>query len=113
MMSETENQRPAISRILAIGTMVPNADLAKIQAILPEEARETIALYLDGKIDQWFSLQDRPGVVFLLNVTDLDAAAAALEKLPLGLARMMRFELMPLGPLKPLRHVLGKPDGIS
>lgn len=112
-MSDAENGRSATSRILAVGTMAPNADLTKIQVILPDEAKKTIALYLDGKIDQWFSLQDRPGVVFILSGTDLDAAAAMLEELPLGQAGMMRFELMPLGPLKPLRHVLGKPDGAS
>ena len=50
---------------------------------LPDEARETVALYLDGKIDQWHSLQDRRGVAFILNVTDLAAAHGMLENLPL------------------------------
>jgi hypothetical protein len=45
------------TRILAIGTVNPGVDLAAVRAILPVEVRETVKLYLDGKIDQWFSLQ--------------------------------------------------------
>ena len=56
------------TRILAIGTLNPGVDPAAARAILPTEVRETVKLYLDGKIDQWFSLQGRPGVVFILNV---------------------------------------------
>jgi hypothetical protein len=54
---------------------------------LPTEVRETARLYLDGKIDQWYSLEDRPGVVFILNMTDTQAAHAVLEELPLGKAQ--------------------------
>ena len=50
------------TRILAIGTIHPGVDPAKVLEILPNEARETVNLYLDGKIDQWYSLQDRRGV---------------------------------------------------
>ena len=35
------------------------------------------------------------------------AAHEMLEKLPLGQAHMMRFELIPLGPLNPLRKLPG------
>ena len=94
------------TRILAVGTMNPSVDLAAVQAILPAEVRETVKLYLDGKIDQWFSLQGR-SVVVILNVTDIATASAMLEKLPLGQAHMMRFELTPLAPLNPLRQLPG------
>jgi Muconolactone delta-isomerase len=95
------------TRILAIGTIDPGVDQAKVQAILPDEVRDTVNLYLDGKIDQWYSLQDRPGVAFILNVTDPAAAHEMLEKLPLGQAHLMSFELIPLGPLNPLRRLPG------
>jgi hypothetical protein len=95
------------TRILAIGTINPGVDQAKVLAILPNEVRETVALYLDGKIDQWYTLQDRRGVAFILNVTDLAAAHEMLEKLPLGQAHLMSFELIPLGPLNPLRQLQG------
>jgi hypothetical protein len=73
--------------------------------------RETVNLYLEGKIDQWFSLQGRSGVAFILNVTDPDVARAMLEKLPLGQAHLMSFELIPLAPLNPLRQLQGMAAG--
>ncbi|HEY4250914.1 MAG TPA: hypothetical protein VGM87_06925 [Roseomonas sp.] len=99
------------TRILAIGTLTPNADQQRVRAILPSEARETVQLYLDGKIDQWYSLQGRPGVAFILNLTDPAAARAMLDALPLGQAHLMTFELIPLAPLSPLRQVPGMAAG--
>ncbi|SEC48360.1 Muconolactone delta-isomerase [Rhizobiales bacterium GAS188] len=94
-------------RILAIGTVNPGVDPAVVRSILPTEVRETVKLYLDGKIDQWYSQQGRSGVVFILNVTDPAAAHDMLEKLPLGQAHLMSFELIPLAPLDPLRQLQG------
>ena len=99
------------TRILAIGTINPGADVAAARAILPAEARETVKLYLDGKIDQWYSLQGRAGVAFILNVTDTATAHDMLEKLPLGQAHLMSFELIPLAPLSPLRQLQGMTTG--
>lgn len=95
------------TKILAIGTINPGVDLAKVFAILPNEVRDTADLYLNGKIDQWYSQQERRGVVFILNVTDPAAARDMLEKLPLGQAHLMSFELIPIGPLNPLRQLQG------
>jgi hypothetical protein len=97
----------ATVKILAIGTITPGTDPAAVRAVLPTEVRETVRLYLDGKIDQWYSLQNRPGVAFILNVTDVAAAHEMLEKLPMGQAHLMSFELIPLGPLNPLRALPG------
>ncbi len=99
------------TRILAIGTVKPGVDPAAMHAILPTEVRETVKLYLDGKIDQWYSLQGRNGVAFILNVTDPTAAHEMLEQLPLGQAHLMSFELIPLAPLNPLRQLQGMTKG--
>ena len=95
------------TKILAIGTINPGVDPAKVFAILPNEVRDTVDLCLNGKIDQWYSQQERRGVVFILNVTDPAAARDMLEKLPLGQAHLMSFELIPIGPLNPLRQLQG------
>jgi hypothetical protein len=95
------------TKILAIGTINPGADPAKVFAILPNEVRDTVDLYLNGKIDQWYSQQEHRGVVFILNVADPAAARDMLEKLPLGQAHLMSFELIPIGPLNPLRQLQG------
>ena len=110
-VAQPANPPTPTTRILAIGTVNPGVDAAAVQSILPTEVRETVKLYLDGKIDQWFSLQDRSGVAFILNVTDLAAAHDMLEKLPLGQARLMSFELIPLAPLTRLRQLQGMTTG--
>ncbi|EKM99425.1 MULTISPECIES: hypothetical protein [unclassified Acidocella] len=108
--AQTQHLPAPTTRILAIGTITPGASLASVRAVLPTEVRETVKLYLAGKIDQWFSLADRNGVVFLLNVTDLKEAHAMLEALPLGQAHLMQFQLLPLAPLNPLRQLPGFAD---
>lgn len=110
-LAQSANPPTPTTRILAIGTLNPGVDPTAARAILPTEVRETAKLYLDGKIDQWYSLQDRRGVAFILNVTDVAAAHEMLEKLPLGQAHLMMFELIPLGPLNPLRQLLGTTAG--
>ena len=109
--AQTTTPPTPTTRILAIGTLNPGVDMAAARAILPTEVKETVNLYLDGKIDQWYSLQGRPGVAFILNVTDTAAAHEMLEKLPLGQAHLMSFELIPLAPLNPLRQLDGMKTG--
>jgi len=104
---QTAMQSTPTTKILAIGTINPGIEQGKVFAMLPDEVRDTTNLYLDGKIDQWYSQQNGKGVVFILNVTDPAAAREMLEKLPLGQAHLMSFELIPLGPLAPLRRLSG------
>ena len=105
-MAQPASPPTPTTRILAIGTIQPGADLQQVRRILPGEMPATAELYLQGKIDQWYSLQGRPGVVFILNVTDPAMAKEMLEALPLGREHLMSFELVPLGPLTPLRQLL-------
>lgn len=63
-------------------------------------------MILAGKIDQSWFRKDGQGPIFLLNVTSVEEAHALLEKLPLGQAKLMEFDLIPVGPLAPLRLLL-------
>jgi hypothetical protein len=99
-----------ITKILAIGTFAPGTDMQLVQRTLVAEMRATAELYLEGKIDQWYSLEGHRGVVFILNGTDTGSAHAMLEALPLGKAHLMTFELYPIGPLQPMRHILRSPE---
>ena len=93
------------TKILAIGHIVATA--AKDRAsMMPSEVRETVKLYLAGKIDSWYVRKDQPGVVFLMNVATVKEAHDLLEALPLGKAGIMEFELIPIGPLSPLSYLL-------
>jgi hypothetical protein len=97
------------TKVLAIGTWTTKATPETRSPIMPSEARETMRLMLAGKIDQWFAKNDGSGAVFLMNVADPAEAHALLENLPLGRADMMRFELIPVGPLWPLGLLMGEP----
>jgi hypothetical protein len=96
------------TKLLAIGTRTSKATAAALKPILPSEVRETVQLYLAGKIDQWFVKQDQSGVIFILNLTDPEQGKALLESLPLGRAGLMEFQIIPIGPLAPLGVLLSK-----
>ena len=97
------------TKVLAIGSFTAKATPSAWKALIPAEMRQTARLYLAGKIDQWYVKPDQSGVVFVLNVTDPKEAHELLDKLPLGLAGLMEFQLIPLGPLSPLRTLLTEP----
>ncbi len=94
------------TRVLAIGRLADNVTRDKVMPVMPQEVRDTVRLYLAGKLDQWFYRHDQSGVVFLLNVATVAEAHALLEALPLGKAKLMEFDLIPLGPLTPLGMLL-------
>ena len=97
------------TKILAIGHLTTKWTPEARRAVMLAEVRRTVDLYLAGQIDQWYIKQDQTGVVFLLNVTDLKEAHDLLAALPLAKAGLMEFELIPLGPLNPLRLLVAPP----
>lgn len=90
------------TRILAIGRIVRPWTAEERARVMPREVAETVRLYLEGRIAEWYVRKDEPGVVFLLQGTDLAEAHRLLDALPLGVERRMAFDLIPLGPLSPL-----------
>jgi hypothetical protein len=107
--TEMQAARVLTTKVLAIGTWTAKATPETRPAIMPFEARDTLRLQLAGKIDQWFAKTDGSGAVFLMNVTDTAEAHKLLEELPLGQAKMMTFDLIPVGPLWPLGLLLAEP----
>ena len=94
------------TQVLATLTVNAGVDRAAIMKVMPEEVRDTVKLYLDGKIQQWYSRVDGRGVVFILNATSVADAKALTDTLPLVKANLVTFDYMPLGPLGPLRMLL-------
>jgi hypothetical protein len=100
------NSTVPTTRILAIGHLTAGTTRAAVLPLMKQEVPDTVRLYLAGKLDQWYSRKDQNGVVFILNCTSIEEAHALLEKLPLGQAKLMEFDLIPLGPLSPLNFLL-------
>ena len=94
------------TKVLAIGNLPTPLTAEQKRDIMPREVPATVRLYLAGKIDQWYVRKEGNGVVFILNVASTQEAHDLLEQLPLGQAKLMTFELMPLGPLSPLSILL-------
>ena len=98
---------PKTTEVLVIETRKQDVTREQIMAILPEEVRATVKLYLDGKIRQWYSRGDGKGVVFLVDAKTEDEARAILETLPLAKEHLMDHQYIPVGPLMPLRMLIG------
>lgn len=94
------------TKILAIGHLVSPLTPDQRRTVGSKEVPETLRLYLAGKIDQWWYRQDGKGVVFLIDETSLEEARGLVESLPFAQAKLMTFELTPLGPLAPLHALL-------
>jgi hypothetical protein len=97
------------TKLLAIGTFTAKGTPERRKPLLHAEVRDTVRLYLTGKIDQWYLKQDQSGVVFVMSVTDPKEALELLGKFPFGQAGLMEFQIIPLGPIAPLRVLLTDP----
>ena len=94
---------PKTTAVLVIQTPKQGVTPQQIMAVIPEEIRATVKLYLDGKIREWYSRGDGKGVVFLVDAKTEDEARALMETLPLAKEQLMDHEYIPVGPLMPLR----------
>src|SRR5258708_1573619 len=63
--------QPKITGVLTILTPKPGVTVEQVMKIMPAEIRATVPLYLDGKIQQWFTRGDGKGVIFILNCKDV------------------------------------------
>ena len=98
---------PKTTGVLVIETPRQGVTAQQIMAVIPAEIRATVKLYLDGKIRQWYSRGDGKGVIFLVDATTEDEARALMETLPLAKEHLIDHEFIPVGPLMPLRALMG------
>jgi hypothetical protein len=98
---------PKTTQVLVIETPRQGVTAQQIMAVIPAEVRATVNLYLDGKIREWYSRGDGKGVIFLVNAKTEDEARAIMETLPLAKEQLMDHEYIPVGPLMPLRALVG------
>ena len=98
---------PKTTAVLVIETLKPGVTPQQIMAVMPSEIRATVMLYFDGKIRQWYSRGDGKGVIFLVDAKTEDEARAVMETLPLAKEQLMDHVYIPVGPLMPLRALMG------
>jgi hypothetical protein len=93
--------------VFALLTAKPGVTREQVMAIMPAEIRATVKLYLEGKIRAWYAREDGRGAIFLLNARDVAEASSMMESLPLANENLLDHEYIPVGPLMPLRLLLG------
>ena len=93
---------PKTTEVIVIQTPRQGVTPDQIMAVIPAEVRAT-----DGKIRQWYSRGDGKGVVLLVDAKTEDEARAIMETLPLAKEHLMDEQYIPVGPLTPLRALVG------
>jgi hypothetical protein len=105
--AQTQPSTSTTTGVFALLKAKPGVTREQVMAIMPAEIRATVQLYLDGKIREWYSREDGKGGVFLLNTGDVAEAESIMESLPLAKENMLDHEYILVGPLMPLRLLMG------
>ena len=108
-VAQAQATSPTTTGVMVILTAKAGVTREQVMAVMPAEIRETLQLYLNGKIREWYSRGDGRGAVFLLDTKDVDEARAIMEGLPLAKENLLDHEYIAVGPLFPLRMLMSKP----
>src|SRR5438094_10353729 len=101
---------PSTTGVMVVITVKAGVTREQVIAVMPAEIRQTVQLYLNGKIREWYSRGDGRGAVFLLDTRDVAEAQAIMEGLPLARQNLMDHEYIAVGPLLPLGLLAANPD---
>jgi hypothetical protein len=108
-VAQAQAVTPITTAVMVILTVKAGVTREQVMAVMPGEIRQTVQLYLNGKIREWYSRGDGRGVVFLLDCKDVDEAHAIMDGLPLAKQDLMDHEYIAVGPLLPLRLLMANP----
>jgi hypothetical protein len=108
-LAQAQAISPATTGVLVILTVKAGVTRDQVMAVMPAEIRQTVQLYLDGKIREWYSRGDGRGAVFLLETRDVAEAHTIMEGLPLAKQNIVDHEYIAVGPLLPLRLLMANP----
>src|SRR5262249_16050816 len=94
---------PTTTGVMIILTVKAGVTREQVMAVMPAEIPQTVQLYLNGRIREWYSRGDGRGVVLLLDTRDVAEAQAIMEGLPLAKQNLMDHEYIAVGTLFPHR----------
>jgi hypothetical protein len=108
-LAQEQASSPITTGVMVIVTVKAGVTREQVTATMPAEIQQTLQLYLNGKVREWYSLSNGRGVVLLLDTKDVAEAHAIMDGLPLGKQNMVDDEFIGVGPLMPLRMLMAKP----
>jgi hypothetical protein len=100
---------PTTTGVMVVLTVKAGVTREQVMAVMPAEVRQTVQLYLNGKIREWYSRGDGRGAVFLLDTRDVAEAHAIMDGLPLAKEQLIDHEYIAVGPLLALRLLMANP----
>src|SRR5438477_5864230 len=101
-VAQAQATSPTTTGVMVILTVKAGVSREQVMAVMPAEIRQTVQLYLNGKIREWYSRGDGRGAVFLLDTRDVAEAQAIMECLPLAKQNIVGHEYIAVCPLMPL-----------
>jgi hypothetical protein len=108
-VAQAQATSPTTTGVMVVLTVKAGVTREQVMAVMPAEVRQTVQLYLNGKVREWYSRGDGRGAVLLLDTRDVAEAQAIIEGLPLAKQNLMDHDYIPVGPLMPLRLFLANP----
>jgi hypothetical protein len=105
MQPQTTPTPAPVTEVMAMTTLKPGVALPDVMKLVQEEVRVAVQLYLDGKIDQWYTRSDGKGAVLFLRCKTAEEAKGVLAGLPLVKAGYIDVEYIPVGPFSGLRFL--------
>jgi hypothetical protein len=110
VQAQTQAALPTTTGVMVIIAAKAGVTREQVMAVMPAEIRQTVQLYLSGKIREWYSRGDGRGAIFLLDAKDVAEAHAIMENLPLARQNIVDHEYIAVGPLLPLGLLAANPD---
>jgi hypothetical protein len=107
--SPSSNPAP-VTQVMVMTSRKPGIANTDVMKLAPEEVRTAVQLYLDGKIDRWYTRTDGNGAVLTLHCKTVDEAKEVIAGLPMMKAGYLDVQYIPVGPFTGLR-VLMRPQG--
>src|SRR6185437_15099954 len=78
-VAQAQATSPTTTGVIVILTVKAGVTREQVMAVMPAEIRQTVQLYLNGQIREWYSRVDGRGVVLLLDTRDVAEAQAIME----------------------------------
>jgi hypothetical protein len=108
-LAQEQASSPATTGVMVIVTVKAGVARERVMAAMPAEIQQTVQLYLNGKIREWYSRSDGRGVVLLLDAKNAAEAHAIMGRLPLSKQNMVDDVFIAVSPLMHLRMLTAKP----
>ena len=95
-----------VTEVMAMTSLKPGVALPDVMKLVQEEVRVAVQLYLEGKVDRWYTRGDGKGAVLFLRCRTAEEGRVIMADLPLVKAGYLNVEYIPVGPFSGLRNLV-------